>query len=41
MRLTGTYHPEWGYLAVGPSFLRAVHIFIVGAAIGAIARWSS
>jgi hypothetical protein len=37
MRLTGTYDSEWVYLGAGPSLLRAVRIFIVGAAIGATA----
>ena len=36
MRYAGWLHPEWGYLAPAPSFLRTVRIALVSAAIGAI-----
>ena len=35
MRLAGTCHPEWGYLAPAPNFMRTARIFIIAAAIGA------
>lgn len=35
MRYAGNFHPEWGYLAPAPSFLRTVRIVIVAAAVGA------
>jgi hypothetical protein len=37
MRPAGNFHPEWGYLAPAPSFVRTVRIVMVAAAIGAIA----
>ena len=37
MRLGGACHPEWGYLASAPNFLRTARIFIIAAAIGAMA----
>jgi len=37
MRFGGACHPEWGDLASGPNFLRTARIFIIAAAIGAIA----
>jgi len=36
MRSAGNFHPEWGYLAPAPSFLRTVRIALVATAIGAI-----
>ena len=36
MRYAGWLHPEWGYLAPAPSFLRTVRIALVSAAISAI-----
>ena len=37
MPLAGACHPEWGYLAPAPNFLRTARIFIIAAAIGAMA----
>jgi hypothetical protein len=37
MRLAGNSHPEWGYLAPAPSFLRTARNVIVATAIGASA----
>jgi hypothetical protein len=37
MRYAGNFHPEWGYLAPAPSFMRTVRIVIVAAAVGATA----
>jgi len=37
MRSAGNFHPEWGYLAPAPSFVRTVRTAIVSAAVGAIA----
>jgi hypothetical protein len=37
MRSAGNFHPEWGYLAPAPSFMRSVRIALVAAAIGGIA----
>jgi hypothetical protein len=37
MRHAGNFNPEWGYLAPAPSFLRTARVFIVAAAIGAMA----
>jgi hypothetical protein len=37
MRSAGNFHPEWGYLAPAPSFLRTVRIALVATAIGAVA----
>lgn len=36
MRSAGNFHPEWGYLAPAPSFMRTVRIALVATAIGAI-----
>ena len=33
MRYAGNFHPEWGYLAPAPSFLRTLRIVIVAAAV--------
>ena len=37
MRSAGNFHPEWGYLAPAPSFMRTVRIAVVATAIGATA----
>jgi hypothetical protein len=37
MRSAGNFHPEWGYLAPAPSFMRSVRTALVATAIGAIA----
>lgn len=37
MRYAGNSHPEWGYLAPAPSFLRTARIVIVATAVGATA----
>jgi hypothetical protein len=37
MRSAGNFHPDWGYLAPAPSFMRTVRIALVATAIGAIA----
>ena len=37
MRSAGNFHPEWGYLAPAPSFMRIVRITLVATAIGATA----
>jgi hypothetical protein len=37
MRPAGNFHPEWGYLAPAPNFVRTVRIVMVAAAIGATA----
>lgn len=37
MRYAGNSHPEWGYLAPAPSFLRTARIVIVAMAVGATA----
>jgi hypothetical protein len=37
MRSAGNFHPEWGYLAPAPSFLRTARIALVATAIGATA----
>ncbi len=37
MRSAGNFHPEWGYLAPAPSFMRTVRIVLVATAIGAVA----
>jgi hypothetical protein len=37
MRSAGNFHPEWGYLAPAPSFMRSARIAIVATAIGATA----
>jgi hypothetical protein len=37
MRSAGNFHPEWGYLAPAPSFMRTVRIALVATAIGATA----
>ncbi len=37
MRSSGRYHPQWGYLAPAPSFVRTVRTVLVSTAVGAIA----
>ena len=37
MRSAGNFHPEWGYLAPAPSFMRTICIALVATAIGAVA----
>ena len=37
MRLGAARHPEWGYLASAPNFLRTARTFIIAAAIGVMA----
>lgn len=37
MRLSGNFHPEWGYLAPVPSVMRTARIVAVATAIGATA----
>ena len=37
MRCAGNFHPEWGYFAPAPSFMRTVRIAVVATAVGATA----
>ncbi|HTV38563.1 MAG TPA: hypothetical protein VMF12_19195 [Xanthobacteraceae bacterium] len=37
MRSAGNFHPEWGYLAPAPSFMRTARVALVATAIGATA----
>ena len=37
MRHAGNFNPEWGYIAPAPNFLRTARVFVVAAAIGAMA----
>ncbi len=37
MRSSGNFHPEWGYLAPAPSFVRSLRTVLVAAAVGGIA----
>ncbi len=37
MRSAGNFHPEWGYLAPTPSFVRTLRIALVAMAVGATA----
>jgi hypothetical protein len=37
MRHACNFNPEWGYIAPAPNFLRTARIFVVAAAIGAMA----
>jgi hypothetical protein len=37
MRSAGNFHPDWGYLAPAPSFMRTARIVLVATAIGATA----
>jgi hypothetical protein len=36
MRHTANFHPEWGYLAPAPTFIRTARIVVVATAVGAI-----
>jgi hypothetical protein len=35
MRNTANFHPEWGYLAPAPSFIRTARVVLVAAVVGA------
>lgn len=37
MRFARNFHPEWGYLAPAPTFMRTARVAIVAAAVGATA----
>jgi hypothetical protein len=37
MRFAGNFHPEWGYLAPAPNFMRTARVVVVAPAIGATA----
>jgi hypothetical protein len=37
MRSTGNFHPEWGYLAPAPSFIRTARIVFIAVAVGGMA----
>jgi hypothetical protein len=37
MRFAGNFHPEWGYLAPAPGFMRSARLAIVAAVVGATA----
>ncbi len=37
MRYSEKFHPEWGYLAPAPSFIRTLRVVLAAAAVGAIA----
>jgi hypothetical protein len=37
MRSAGNFHPEWGYLAPAPSFMRTARLALVATAVGATA----
>ncbi|MGD0024598.1 MAG: hypothetical protein ABSC37_08220 [Xanthobacteraceae bacterium] len=37
MRSAGNFHPEWGYLAPAPSFMRTIRFAVVATAVGATA----
>jgi hypothetical protein len=37
MRSAGNFHPQWGYLAPAPTFLRGARIVVVATAVGATA----
>src|SRR2546430_2778080 len=37
MRHAGNFNPEWDYIAPAPNFLRTARVFVVAAAIGAMA----
>jgi hypothetical protein len=37
MRHARNFNPEWGYIAPAPNFLRTARVFVVAAAIGAMA----
>ena len=35
MRRNASFHPEWGYLAPAPSFIRTVRMVFIATAVGA------
>ena len=35
MRYAGNFHPEWGYLAPAPNFIRTARVILVATAVGA------
>jgi hypothetical protein len=35
MRNTANFHPEWGYLAPAPSFIRKARVVLIATAVGA------
>ena len=35
MRKTSNFHPEWGYLAPAPSFIRTARLVLLATAVGA------
>ena len=35
MRYNASFHPEWGYLAPAPSFIRTVRMVVIATAVGA------
>lgn len=37
MRFAGNFHPEWGYLAPAPTFMRTARVVLLATAIGASA----
>ena len=37
MRHSEKFHPEWGYLAPAPSFIRTARVVLAATAVGAIA----
>jgi hypothetical protein len=37
MRFAGNFHPDWGYLAPAPNFMRTARVVVVATAIGATA----
>jgi hypothetical protein len=37
MRSTGNFHPEWGYLAPAPNFIRTARIVFIAVAVGGMA----
>jgi len=37
MRYAGNFHPEWGYLAPAPNFVRTARVVLVATTIGATA----
>src|ERR1700757_3002299 len=37
MRYAGNFHPEWGYLAPAPNFMRTARVILVATAVGATA----
>jgi hypothetical protein len=37
MRSARNFHPEWGYLAPSPNFIRTARIVLIAVAVGGIA----